>query len=146
MSFFEKELRETFGYVSHIVEKRYFGKTMMGNLDSTPGILVKMSHLKEDKSTEDCHNYEKYVGYLIEVIDRKTGLIDSQSFLYEDFDKGVHTDILGTTFIYPYIIFYPKYDDKAKWYCQIGNQERHNMITAISTYLSFFIEKEKKGE
>jgi len=123
MNFFEQELRKMFGQGG----AQFVGRSCYMNLDSA--VRAKIEFI-----THGTH--EKYEGIKATVINRKDGVIDSATVLFEDLLGMKQTRNMPVA---PHIW---QYGGKYEWYAYKPNATDYRMIAGeVSDYLDVFREQ-----
>lgn len=127
MNFYEQEMRRYFSECDTIGEQKYYGKTLLGKLDGD--LRVKLQLVSTRVA-------EQYNAIRAEIINRTEGLVDSQTFTFED--------ILGENPCYqsnPMArdIHIWEYNRKADWYGYHPTLAGRDAISdTIGAYLSMY--------
>jgi hypothetical protein len=121
MNFYEKELRKFFDKNNEIYNKKYFNRSVIGNINED--IVVKISFAKNGVSNE-------YPAFRIEIFNKKSGKIDEELMVFSILLNGCseHPTI--------YIKEYSATD--VRWYKEPTDFDIEIITKAINNYISAF--------
>ena len=124
MNFFEHEMRAMFGDSELLTADTVFtGKTLIGKLDED--IRVKLQFVST-------YIHNQYDAITLSIINRKDGLVDKQTFKFEDM---IGLKVGGSPHIW-------ENDNKASWYgFRPTEREYEKIIDTISCYMAMYADE-----
>ena len=124
MTFFEKEMRSFFGRDSMIATKTFYDKYLFGELNGDTAVKI---------SFDGFGKVDEFQGFFVKIINKKSGLVDEQKFLFADIIGKVNT---ASCEFNPHIDKGP-----SGWGWYIHNpteEEREKIIKIIKEYIYIY--------